>query len=327
MRNKFLALLLPLALGLATQAQAQETAGDYPSRAITIVYPGKAGSSGETILRAVSDELAKRLGQAIVVKAVEGAAGTIGVLEVVRSKPDGYTLIFGDTASHFSINSLRKNKRFDYVDDLAPISKVMTAPAFFVVGPESQFDRIEDLFQSIKTNDGKTFYADSGIGSLYNLMQTKLIRATGIGEKVTAVQYKGSPERVLALQRGDVTFSLNQGVQHISAGTVKALAVASSTRFAGLPDLPTVDEALGTQGFNADTVWWSLLAPKNTPDPIIALLNRELNEVLKNPALGERFSTIGYRFEGGTPEELDKFIRDGIAEWGAFARSENIVLE
>lgn len=327
MKKLLRALLIPLALAVGLPARAQEKVDGYPSRPVTIIYPGKAGSSGETILRAVSDELARRIGQPIIIKAVEGAAGTLGVLEVVRAKPDGYTLIFGDTASHFSINSLRRNKRFDYVDDLAPITKVTTAPAFFVVGPNSEFETLGDLIAAVRSKDGKTFYADSGVGSLYNLMLAKLIRETGIADKVTPVQYKGSPERVLALQRGDVTFSFNQGVQHINAGTVKALAVASETRYAGLPDIPTVNEALGITGFNADAVWWSLLAPKATPEPIIRFLNREVNEVLRDPALGQRFAKIGYRLEGGTPEELDRFIRDGTAEWGAVARSENIVLE
>lgn len=320
------ALLVPLALAFGVSARADDKAGTYPSQPITIVYPGKAGSSAETILRAVSEELAKRLGQPILVKPVEGAAGSIGVLEVVRSKPDGYTLVFGDTASHFSINSLRKNKRFDYVDDLAPITKVTTAPAFFIAGPDGTLD-IKTLFETIKSKEGKTFYGANGVGSLYHLMLLKLLKETGVAGKVTQVQFKGSPETVLAVQRGDVSFALNQGVQNVSAGRVKALAVASSTRYQGLPDVPTVDEALGTKGFNADAVWWSLLAPKKTPAPIVARLNKEVNEVLKDPALQERFGKIGYRFEGGTPEELDKFIRDGIEEWGAVARSENIVLE
>ncbi|QUS39741.1 tripartite tricarboxylate transporter substrate binding protein [Tardiphaga alba] len=249
------------------------------------------------------------LRQQMVVENKAGAAGAIGSTEVARAPADGYTLLFGTTSTHALYNLLSKNAQYDSVKDFAPVAIVGTAPAAIVVNP-SQPATLKDLVAAVKANPGKLQYGSPGTGTFLHLTG-EMFKVTAGKLDIGHVPYKGSAPAMndlLGNQIGMVVDTVGTSLQQFRANNVRILAVASAKRSDLAPDIPTVDEALGTSGFEAG-LWALVAAPAGTPEPVIAKLHAATMTVVTDKTFGEQLRKIGIDpITDSTPASARAFI-------------------
>ena len=305
-------MLAAAALALPPRdAQAQNS---YPTRPIRLIVPQAPGSASDTVSRIVATELARQLGQHIVVDNRPGGALTIGIDMVVKAPPDGYTLGFGPVgALAISPNMVRKLPY--HVDkDLQAIAQLASNQMVLVASPSLPLKTVRDVITYARLNPGKLLNASSGNGTpghvgfeLFKFMS---------GTEIVHVPYKGGAAGIADLMAGQVHLmmeSQNSATPHVKAGRVRGLAVTGAKRSSALPDLPTVAEA-GVPGYEAST-WNGIVGPAGMPKAIVNRLNAEINKVLDSPTLKARFSAIGADPVIGSPEQFRDLIRKENVKW------------
>lgn len=320
---KAIALAALLALALPAVAFAQ--GGNYPTKPIRVLVPFAPGGGADVIARPVAQKLSERLGHSIIYENRGGAGGVLAGETVARASPDGYTLLLGAVSVMTVTPTLMSKPPFDPVRDFAPITKIANVPTLLAARSAFQPRTLKEMVDYTKTNPGKLTWAVSGIGSAGHLAM-ELFRMN-LGLNFVHVIYKGAGPGTLALlsNEADVMFA-NPGVfmPHIKAGRLRPIAVASLTRIAVMPDLPTFGE-MGYAGYENGS-WYGLLAPARTPAAIINRLRDDTVKVLSDPEILAGFARDGASAVGNTPQAFGQEIRDDIAKWAKVIKAANIKL-
>jgi tripartite-type tricarboxylate transporter receptor subunit TctC len=293
----------------------------YPTRPVRIIVPFAPAGTTDIAARLIGQWLSERLGQQFVVENRPGAGATLGTEAVVRSAPDGYTLLLAATSS--TINAtLYEKLNYNFIRDIAPIAGIFHVPNVVVVNPSVQAKTIPELIAYAKANPGKVSMASSGAGAPPHLLGELFKTMTGIN--MVHVPYRGSGPALTDLIGGQVQVmfsSVPESIEYIRAGRLRALAVTTATRSEVLPDIPTVADFIpGYEG----TTWFGLGAPTNMPAEIIDKLNREVNAALADPKMKARIAELGGTVLPLSPTEFRKLIVDETEKWGKVIRAANI---
>ncbi len=314
-----------MAAAPAAVPTAAQATGQYPTKPIRVIAAFPPGGGVDIVARAVSERLAARLGQSLVVDNRPGAGTTIGTELAIKSPPDGYTLLIGPIGAAL-IAQIYYRKDFDMRRDLAPVSKIGYGTMVLVVSPGLGVTSVKDLIALAKSKPGQLTFASSGTGSNIHLTGEMFKQRAGID--IVHVPYKGSALMLPDLIEGRVSMALDSmpaHLPHIKTGRLRALAIPSVQRSAQLPDVPTMIEA-GMPGFQSNTDY-ALYAPANTPKEIIARLNRETIAVLEQPDLKARLAALGIEVSGGTPDALRAEVVAEFDKWSKVLKEGNIKQE
>ena len=271
------------------------------------------------------EKLAKYNGQAFIIDNRPGAGGNIGAGIVARANPDGYQLLY-TPGSVLSMNpSLYSKVPFD-ADSFAPVSLLADMAVLLVVHSKNPAKNINEFISAAKRDPGKVFFSSPGAGSSLHLSIELFQRTAGIA--IQHVPYKSGGEAVTAVLSGQATGSFVNPpvvISHIKAGTLKALAVAGSTRLPQLPDVPATAET-GLAGFDIAS-WFGVVAPANTPRSLVMQLSKQIATALREPDVQQRLIELGVRPIGSSPDELAEFLKKDRAKWDSIIRAANIRLE
>jgi tripartite-type tricarboxylate transporter receptor subunit TctC len=294
-------------------ALAQDPAASYPSRTIRIFGQG-TGSTADYLSRYLAQRLTERWGQPVIVDSRAGAGGTIPTDVVAKSPPDGYNMVMGHIGPFVSAVTLyAKNLPYDPIRDFEPVTMVATGVVVLVTNPSLPVSSAREFIAYAKQK-GDLAYSSAGNGSTSHLAGELLKKVTGV--PLQHIPYKSAGFALTAVLAGEVQVSfLSPLTAHgqLKAGKVRALAVSSSTRFPGAPEIPSATEA-GIQGMEAK-LWFGLFAPAKTPRPIVAKLNREIGDILRAPDTQETFLKQGVAAAPSTPEELGDWVKTELARW------------
>ena len=296
-------------------------AQEFPLRTVRIVVPFTPAGPVDILGRVVAERLAVRWKTGAIVENRPGAGTVIGTELVAKAPPDGHTLLLAVT-SHAVNATLVDKLPFDPVKDFAPVVLAATAQNILAVNPSVNARSPADLIALAKASPGKLNAASPGQGTTLHLAAEMLKSAAGIDFAI--VHYKGSQPALTALLSGEVSFMFDAGtvIPYAQAGKLRVLAVTGPKRSPILPDAPTMIES-GLPGFEVVS-WYGFLAPAGTPRSAIDALNRAINEALLEPEVRARIGRINLEPAGGTPEELDRYIRSQIARWGNVIRAAGV---
>ena len=311
----------PLCIALAA-VSFQAVAQSWPSQPIRLIVPFPPGGTTDQIARHVQPLLQQSLGTQVLVENRAGASGSIGSGAVAKSSPDGSIfLVVFDT--HGVNPSLIPNMPFDTLKDLAPIMLIGKSPMVFTVHPSTPYRSFAELLAAARVKPNGVAYGTIGSGSLAHLFVTLIGKQAGI--EFTHVPYKGGGPLITDAVAGHVPVAIATVAlfaPHIQSGKLRPLAVTSPRRFPQLPDVPTVAEQ-GVPGIDAEA-YWGLLAPAKTPAAIIARMNTEFANALKNPGVNEKLTQQGVVMTLTPPEEFGRFLENEVARWGKVVRENKI---
>ena len=312
-----LAAAWPLAGTLPLRAQAV-----FPERPITVIVPFGPGGIADLTARAVAEQMARTLGQPMVVDNRPSAGSIVASQAVATARPDGHTLLLMSNANAVSAG-LFKKLPFDVQKDFAPVGLLGVFDLALFVAADSRLKSVRDVLAEAKARPGKLTIGTIAVGSTQHLSAELFKARTGIDALI--VPYKGSPAVLTALRAGeiDVAFEiLGPMLPQLQAKVVRALAVTSDRRFAALPEVPTMREA-GVADYEVAS-WNALAAPAKTPPAVIERLNAAANDALKTPAVQERLLALGVRAQGGTPPQLQLLLARELRHWGEVIRAAKI---
>jgi tripartite-type tricarboxylate transporter receptor subunit TctC len=297
----------------------------YPSRNITIVVPFPAGGIVDAAARLLQPELEKSLGQPVIVENRAGAAGVVGTAAVVKSEPDGHTLLIV-TSSHTTTPVINSKVPYDTERDLTPIAIFARDPLLFVVSKNVAARTLPEFVALAKADPGKLSYATPGYGSGAHFVTELLSQRAGV--KMQHIPYRGGAPALMAMVTGDVQFAALSGqvsLPQIEAGAIRAIAVGGLQRHPALPDAATVAES-GYPGFDA-VQWIGMLAPRGTPKKIVDRLNQVIVKAVRDPSVAARFSAQHMTPVATTPEEFQATIERELRQWRDVAQAANIKAE
>jgi len=315
---KTLALLLGVLCFGTAQAQ-------YPSKPLRLIVPFAPGGSTDIFARLIAERAQGPLGQPVVVENRAGAAGNIGAEAVVRSAPDGYTLLMATTGVMAINNALYKSMTYDAAKDLVPVLYVASITNVLIVPPDLPARNVAELVALAKKDPGKLSFASSGAGASTH-MSAELFKSM-TGTDILHVPYKGSGPAMPDLMSGRVHMMFENApgaVPHIKAGKLRALAQTGLKRSPALPEVPTIAES-GVPGYESLS-WSGIAVPAGTPKSIIEKLNRDLNTVLAMPEMRQKLAEQGAETIGGPPEAFAKHISAEREKWSRVIRTANIVV-
>jgi tripartite-type tricarboxylate transporter receptor subunit TctC len=296
----------------------------YPTRPVRIVVGLTAGSASDIVARLVGQWLSERLGQPFVIENRPGAGTNIAAEAVVRSTPDGYTLLL--VASPNAINaSLYDKLSFNFIHDIAPVAAISREPNVVVVNPSVPTKTVPEFIAYAKANSGRINMASAGNGSTSHLAGELFNRMTGVN--LVHVPYRGGGPALTDLLAGQVQVffaPMVVPIGQVRAGKLPALAVTTATRSEALPDIPTVGEFV--PGYEA-SVWFGLGAPMGTPAEIIDKLNQQTNAALADPKIKARMAESGGNALAGSPADFAKLIADETEKWAKVIQAGNIKAE
>jgi tripartite-type tricarboxylate transporter receptor subunit TctC len=310
------------AFGVGATASAQ----DYPTRTITVVVPYPPGGGVDALARIVAEKLSGALGHQVVVDNRAGGSGLVGTRAFIKSPPDGYTLFLGHTGS-ISINpSLYANAGFDPRKDFAPVGLIASMPVALLAHPSFPAKTIADVVAVAKAQGSKFNIGTSAVGTGGYLSAELFKSITGI--EAAIIPYKGTGQVMNDLLGNHVSVAfgvLPPALGNLQAGTLRAIAMISPTRFSLLPDVPTANES-GLPGFES-VLHYGLLAPAGTPRPIIDRLNKELRALVDTDAVKQRILTEGGDPLTSTPDEYAKDIDSEERKWGTLIKKLNLKVD
>jgi len=304
---------------LALPVHAQQ----WPTQPVRLIVPFSAGGSTDTVARVLSEKLAPRLGQPVLVENKGGAGGTLGTEAAARAAPDGYTYVIG-TASTFAIAPhIYKELRYEPMD-FTPVTLLGIADILVVVSSRLPIHSTGELLAYARANPGKLTFASAGVGSISHLLGEYFRSMAKID--MLHVPYKGDANIVPDLIAGQVSMSFGTAVgymPHVKSGKVVAIAVTNPSRSTSLPELPTVSES-GVPGYEA-VQWFGVSAPKDTPAQIVQRMHAEIKAILAMPDVVKRFRDLGFDAKtSDTPRQYGEFIGAENAKWKKIAESSNI---
>jgi tripartite-type tricarboxylate transporter receptor subunit TctC len=309
-------------LVIAIAGSSCASAQHYPEKPIHIIVPYPAGGMPDRIARDLAQGLNARLNQAVIVENRGGAAGNIGFDYVARQPADGYTLLLAPASNLAVQDALFKSLPYNLKTDFAPISLLIQSPQVLVVNTDVPVRTTQELVKYSKERPNKVNFGVT-IASFSHLSGEMLAAASGAS--FTAIPYQGSNLAMNDLLAGQVQFMFNDIVNlypFIKAGKLRPLAVAYKSRVPLLPDVPTMAEA-GFPGFEAVS-WYALIARNGTPRPVIDLLSKESSAIIQSAPVRKRYEEIGAQAVGGTPEQLNAFIKSEAIKWTAVVRQVGI---
>ncbi len=313
--------LLAAAL-LATSVCAQDA---FPSRPIKIVVPYSAGGPADLLARGVAEKLAPRLGQSVVIENKPGAGGHTGAEQVAKGAADGYTLVLA-TIAHNGAVKLYPNLRYDPAKELKPVVLLAEAPSILIVKQDLPVKSVQELLALAKAQPGKLTYGSAGSGSAMH-MAAELFRSMAKVDYVH-VPYRGGAPAMVDLLGGQIDMlfeSLGTAHAQLKSGKIRPLAVTGTTRSPTLPDVPTVAEA-GVSGYSS-VPWYTLSVPSGTPAAVVSKLNAEINAVLKDKDLVQRWDALGIVVLGGSSADAVKRNEVETVKWNALITAANIKLD
>ena len=310
-----------LVAAVAALFSAALYADDYPSRPITFVAVFGPGSASDTICRIIADKLSPMLGQPIVVEDRPGADGALAALYVHHQPADGYTLLMGTNSPLSADPFIHKDINYDPIKDFVPITRVGSFTLMLVVNPQLPIHSVKELVEYAKENPGKLTYASgntAGIVGMETVKRWAEISILHVPYKTTAPALEDIIAGRVSMMFADFTSVM----PHVTAGTVRALAMSRIKRSSLFPSLPTVDEA-GIKGFNLDA-WAGLVAPTGTPPEIVTKLNGALRKVIDSPDVQAKFKNVGFEGFSSTPQELGDYMKAEIVDWGKMVKDAGI---
>ena len=304
-------MLLIFVLLASTSAISQE---NYPSKPIRWIVPYAAGGFADIRARKIGVDLARALGQPVVIENRAGAGGVVGTDAVAKAAPDGYTIGMGNLAALAVNVSLMKKLPYDPPKDLQPVVLIERSPLILVAGPGLKANSLQELIAYARANPGQVGFGSSGIGGAHHLSGEMLKLRTGID--MVHIPYKGGAPAAADLMAGHLPMMFEMGyaaLPSVKAGKTRALAVTSAQRVALLPDVPTMAEA-GLPGFESYN-WQGIVVPAGTPRAIVDRLNREFNAILALPEQRDAILATASEVAGGTPEAFRDLIRSETVKW------------
>ncbi|BEU95874.1 tripartite tricarboxylate transporter substrate binding protein [Acidovorax sp. DW039] len=308
---------------LAGTAAAQA----WPAKNISLIVPFPAGGTTDVLARALGQELAKSLGQPVIVENKPGAGATLGADFVAKAKPDGYTLLMG-AVHHTIATSVYRKLAYDFQKDLAPITTVAMVPNVLVVQADAAppIRTVPELIAQAKRAPGKLAFGSNGNGTGQHLIGAQFESMAGV--QLLHVPYKGSGPMATDLLGGQISMSfdtITPVLPHIKGGKLRALAVTTAKRSAALPDVPTLDEA-GLKGFDLGT-WFGVLAPAGTPKEVVTRLNTEMVKIIQSADFRKKMEDIGADPIGNTPEQMARQIKEDTERFARLVKEAKVALE
>jgi len=315
-----LSALLLAALPLTALAQA------WPARSIRLICPFPPGGGTDVVSRLVAEKLGAALNGSVIVDNKPGAGGNLGLDQVAKAAPDGYTLGMGQT-SNLAINpTLYSSLPFNPLKDFAPVALVASQPMVLVVGANSPYKTLAQLVEAARAKPGSLTMASAGTGTVGHLGGEMFAKRAGI--KFLHVPYKGASAALTDVASGEVTLNFPtppSALPLLRGGKLRALAVTSAQRLPNMPEVPTVAE-LGYKDFVAED-WKGFVAPAGTPPAIITRLNGLINDALKRPEIRARLADEGSKPLGGTPQDFAALLKVEYPRWGAAVRDSGAKVE
>ena len=322
-RRGFISVAVATALATACGVVLAQS---WPSKPVRLIVPFPPGGGNDVIARAVAQRLGERLGQPVVVENRAGANGIVGLQALMQAAPDGHTIAVG-AAGPLAVNpSLYDKLPYDAVKDFAPITNLVNFPLLLVTHPSVAAKSTRELVALAKAQPGKLHYSSPGSGNSGHLAGELFNTMAGV--KTVHVPYKGQGPALTDLIAGQVQMlysSIPSVLPHVRQGQLNAIAVGSAKRIPSLPDIPTIAES-GVPGYEAYS-WVGMVAPAATPRAVVARLNREIVEILKEKDVAEKLNGQGALPVGDTPEQFGNYIKAEIEKWGAVVRSSNIKVD
>lgn len=321
-------LSLPLvlsSLGLAATAHAQGAAG-WPSRPVTIVVPFPAGGGTDAFARPLTAQLTKQVGKQFIIDNKGGAGGTVGATLASKAAPDGYTFFMG-AVHHAIAPAMYPKLEYKLEEDFVPVGLISSVPQVIIINPSRvAATDLKGLLEQLRKNPGKLNYASAGNGTSHHLagelfkLQTKTF--------ITHIPYRGAGPALQDLMAGQVDLmfdGLGSSAAHIKSGRVKALAVASSKRAPGFPDLPSAVEA-GVPSYQVAT-WYGLWAPKGTPKEIIAAMQAEMRKAFAAEEIRNTWTGLGTEPPNLYGDAFGKFVHGEVLRWADVVKSSGAKLD
>jgi tripartite-type tricarboxylate transporter receptor subunit TctC len=313
---KRLAAIIAAAL-FANGALAQT----YPSKPITLVVPLAIGSTADIVSRTVGAELAKHLGQPVIVDNRPGAGGTIAMQQVARAAPDGYTIAFASNGTHAINIALYSKPGYDPVKDFTPITVVGEVSNIMIVHPGNPAKNAQDVIAQAKAKPGELTFSSGGNGTSHHL--SGVLFASMAGINTVHVPYRGAPQGITAVMANEVSmgfFNTPTVISQIRDGRLKALAVTSKARTPYFPAVPTLDES-GLKGYDV-TAWFGFVGPAGLPAPILERLYGELVKIMKDPAVREKLTNQGFELMPQiSSAEFGALIQSELVKWVPIVRA------
>ncbi len=309
MKSLFVCRRALLCLALASSMTAALAQTWPQAKAITLIVGYPAGGSVDLVARVIAEPLGKRLGGQVIVENVGGAGGTIGAQKVVSAKPDGYTLLLGSGSEVSIARIYNAAVKYDGEIDLTGIGLIGVTPMVFVAGPKANVKTMPEAIALAKSNPGKLNFASSGIGTPLHVAG-ELINLKA-GTSIKHVPYRGAAQMVQDVLGNNIEFGvfvLSSALPHIESGKMMPLAVTTPERSRAAPQIPAMAEFAKMKDYNMN-VWFGLFGPAKLPAPMAAKLNKELGEVLRDPAVWQKLQKAGISNEGGSPQALASFIK------------------
>jgi tripartite-type tricarboxylate transporter receptor subunit TctC len=313
----------------ATGVQAADPAA-WPQQPVTLILGFPAGSGVDVIARAVQEPLAQRLGQPVIIDYKSGAAGNIASEYVARAKPDGYTLAFGTAATHGSNAALYKKLPFDVEDDFVPVAPLIDVSNVLTINPAViDVKTLKEFVELVKANPGKYNFASTGNGAGTHMAFAEFNARLGLN--MVHVPYKGGPEAIASVLRGETCCIMNQVqtvLAHYKADKVRLLGVTTAKPVNAVKEVPTIASSglPGTKGFDS-SIWFGIFAPKGTDAAIVKKINTALHEVLELPEVRTRFESNGNTVRLETPEQFRKTVHTDRVKWAQVVKDAKISID
>ncbi|MDD2547050.1 MAG: tripartite tricarboxylate transporter substrate binding protein [Burkholderiaceae bacterium] len=315
---------------MACSASPAAEPGPWPQQAVTLILGFPAGSGVDVIARAVQEPLAQRLGQPVVIDYKSGAAGNIASEFVARAKPDGYTLAFGTAATHGSNAALYKKLPFDVESDFVPVAPLIDVSNVLTINPAViDAKTLKEFVERVKAHPGKYNFASTGNGAGTHMAFAEFNARLGLN--MVHVPYKGGPEAIASVLRGETCCIMNQVqtvLPHYKADKVRLLGVTTARPVNAVKEVPPIASSglPGTQGFDS-SIWFGLFAPKGTDAAIVKKLNTAVREVLELPEVRTRFEANGNTVRLETPEQFRQTVHTDRAKWAQVVKDAKISID
>jgi tripartite-type tricarboxylate transporter receptor subunit TctC len=316
--------------GLALAAPLAWAQADWPQQPVTLIMGFPAGSGVDVVARTIQEPLSQKLGQPVVIDYKSGAAGNIASEFVARAKPDGYTLAFGTAATHGSNAALYKKLSFDVEADFVPVAPVLDVSNVLTINPDViDAKTLKEFVDRVKANPGKYNYASTGNGAGTHMAFAEFNSRLGLD--MVHVPYKGGPEAITSVVRGETCCIMNQVqtvLPHYKAGKVRLLGVTTAKPVAAVREVPTIASSgiAGTQGFDS-SIWFGVFAPKGTDARIVEKLNSAIRAVLEQPEIREKFEGQGNTVRIETPAQFKQTVHANRVKWAEVAKAAKISID
>ena len=312
--SRLFALAISLVLSNAAFGQA------FPSKPMRIVVPFTPAGAVDIVTRATANEMTRILGHPVAVENKPGAGGNLGVLDVARSAPDGYSMVMSTSGIQAINPALYAKMPLDVNKELAPVAPIVSLSNVLVVHPSVPAKTVKDVIELAKKDPGKWTYASSGNGTSIHMSGAMFTQLTGTD--IVHIPYKGSAPAITDLLAGQTNMmfdNIPSALPHIKSGKLRAIATTGAKRDPALPELPTVAES-GVKGYESG-VWFGIMVPAATPRDIVMKLNAAAVQAAKAPEFVKRMHDLGYNIIPGTPEQMASMLKEEVARWAPIVKA------